>query len=285
MTPPNASSDRFRTDASPSPSSRSVPAEEPPYFVADAGDSGTEIVVPDEILRAERRFERPARAVPSVVAAEKISEKRAAFANVAKKSGGNGGNRENGSASVAAAAPSWTRLLENELASIWLEATRGLGCALSAQAAEFCAIRVEAPNSFVVYFPGDRRIQRDFCEREKSKIVANLVGKLGGAVVLRCLLDAARQATDASNWSNSASPASRSNSSNPSNRDDRSFDAASESGGSFGRSSTSNGVAPSAPRENFRDVYRKIERNEVVRQIKELFDAELAEVKPPEKAR
>ena len=243
--------------------------EEPPYFLAESGAFETEVDVSDALPTPVRpkisaspatssRFAEPPRSfqAPSIVG--RPLPPRPNCRNENNLNATPTSNREpNGESSreSVAAAP-WFALSSQELAAAWLDATRGLGCILPTQAATFCAVATEAPNVFIVSFPGSKRQEREYCEREKEKIGASLAQRLGAPVVVRCLLDPSKTDADV------VASLGRGDSPNA----------------PFPRSGERR---PAPPTPGVRDLYRRLSQNEVVIELRELFDAELAEIKPP----
>ncbi len=78
----------------------------------------------------------------------------------------------------------WTSKSQAELADVWREAT-DLGGALPLHASAVCEVRFELPQTFVVVFPENGKMQRDFCENERTTIESRLSVILGAPVVLR----------------------------------------------------------------------------------------------------
>ena len=131
------------------------------------------------------------------------------------------------------------------------------------QASAFSRIDVEAPNLFTVVFPVSKGPQRQYCEDEKGKITAKLSKILGCDVALRCLIDAR-----ASETPNDPQRPSNPNAYARSNYPNRSYE------------NRPNGVSRASMGRQTPNLV-EIEKNETVRQIKEIFDAELFEVKSP----
>ncbi|MBQ1277071.1 MAG: hypothetical protein IIY07_00335 [Thermoguttaceae bacterium] len=132
------------------------------------------------------------------------------------------------------------------------------------QAATLCKVATEAPNVFIVFFPGSRRRERDYCERAKDKIAASLARRLGASASVRYALDPTKTDADI------LVPASE--------RGGLDGCGAPASGSRFPRSGERR---PEPPAPGVRDLYRQLVQNEVVIELRELFEAELADVKPP----
>ncbi|MBQ9874026.1 MAG: DNA polymerase III subunit gamma/tau [Thermoguttaceae bacterium] len=177
-------------------------------------------------------------------------------------------------ASNQSASPSnvgWISLPQETLIKYWLESTKS-GVVLPSKAATFGEIRAEYPDRFVVLFPEGRDEEKSYCESEKSKIAPKLSKKLGGAVTISCLIDP------------SVSPRLQTN-------DVSSVQTPSPSAAISARPNS--GFSPvasrandprdrrSSPRGDFQEIRREFEQNPTVQEIKELFDAELGEIKPP----
>lgn len=292
-TPPAANASRRRVE--PTPDAPPLD-EEPPYFLADSDSLETEVDVSDAFpapIRPENsekssRFTEPPRSFQPPPVVPRVLPKRPTYQTKINEPAPTAQARDVRSTadSDADGAP-WLALSPKELADAWLDATRGLGCILPAQAATFCEIKTESPNVFAVYFPGSRRGERNYCEREKERIDAALARRLGASVAVRCLLDptktddaATRVPSDSNgrdgfngfSGSDSAVSSSRRDSSAPSSGSDR-------NGFNGGRPSSSGALPAAAP--GVRDLYRQLSQNEIVVELRELFEAELAEVKPP----
>ena len=133
----------------------------------------------------------------------------------------------------------------SQLQAAWHEATNR-GVVLPNHATTAAEVRIEPPNSFVVVFPGDRSTERDYCEMERTTIQERLGELLGAKLHLRLIVDP-----------NLKSPQ---------------------------KPPTSNVGArgePRAARVNLRALYTQVAESEIALQIKEVFDADLVEVKPP----
>ena len=247
--------------------------EEPPYFLADDGSFETEVDVSDAFPTPNRpQFSvdsAPPRSfqAPALVGRALPSRPTYRDANVdAAQSPKNRDKNAEASRDSVADAP-WLALSPQELAAAWLDATRGLGCILPTQAATFCSVATEAPNAFIVSFPGSKRRERDYCESAKEKIGASLAQRLGTPVSVRCLLDPSK--TDA----NTFVPVSERGDFNGSNNYDD-FNGA-------GRSPRPTDRRPAPPAPGGRDLYRRLAQNEAIVELRELFEAELTEIKPP----
>jgi hypothetical protein len=256
------------------PSSPDAPPfdEEPPYFISDGAPFETEVVLPDELPPSRRAVapapeQRRAFQAPSIVPRSLPPRPTYRNENTFSLQLKNRDESAETPRESNAAAP-WLALSQKELASAWLDATRGLGCILPTQAATFCAVATEAPNVLIVSFPGSKRQERDYCERAKDKIGAALAQRLGSPVSVRCALDATK--TDA----DMLAPASERGAANG-------FNVAPASGDRFSRSGDRRAEAPGP---GVRDVYRRLVQNEVVIELRELFEAELTDVKPPRPA-
>ncbi len=257
--------------------------EEPPYFLAESGAFETEIDVSDVLPPPNRpanstrsanstppRFAEPGRSFQPPPVVPRVLPKRPTYQTEIDVAAPRRENRDANARSTpeSNAAASWLERSPKDLEAVWLDATRGLGCILPTHAATFCAISTEAPNVFVVSFPGSKRQERQYCEREKEKIAASLAQRLGSPVAVRCLLDPTKTDADA----HSAGFGDLTGAASDSGRNG--FD-------NFnGRREPSNG-ARSAPSPAVHDLYRQLAQNEIVLELRELFDAELAEVKPP----
>ncbi|MBR4834721.1 MAG: DNA polymerase III subunit gamma/tau, partial [Thermoguttaceae bacterium] len=289
------SSPSFRPQAAERPDARPIPTpdappfdEEPPYFLAESGSFETEIDVSDALPPLNRsaksanstptsRFVEPPRSFQPPPVVPRVLPRRPTYQTEIDVATPPQENRDKNARSTpesnAVSAP-WLGLSTKELANAWLDATRGLGCILPTHAATFCSVAAEAPDAFVVCFPGSKRQERDYCEREKEKIGASLAQRLGGPVSIRCLLDPTK--TDAGAGFNGSAESNGFNGRRlPSN------------GAGFNGSNNFNGGRESsnasrpAPTPGVRDLYRRLSQNEVVVELRELFEAELAEVKPP----
>lgn len=292
-TPPVANASRRQVE--PTPDAPPLD-EEPPYFLADSDSLETEVDVSDAFpapIRPENsekssRFTEPPRSFQPPPVVPRVLTKRPTYQTKINEPTPSAQARDVRSTadSDADGAP-WLALSPKELADAWLDATRGLGCILPAQAATFCEIKTESPNVFAVYFPGSRRGERNYCEREKERIDAALARRLGASVAVRCLLDptktddaATRVPSDSNgrdgfngfSGPDSAVSSSRRDSSAPSSGSDR-------NGFNGGRPSSPGALPAAAP--GVRDLYRQLSQNEIVVELRELFEAELAEVKPP----
>ena len=179
-------------------------------------------------------------------------------------------------------APEWLSYSQDVLANTWLDSTNALGVTVSSSATAFGAIRTESPDQFVVLFPTSSTLQRDYCENAKLEIAANLEKKLQSAVSLVLQTDP------------SISPYERSRANG------KSYQPVQETHGSNGLSArgqnsnsfvannqkdfsgnAANGHDGQAPRVDINEIRRQFEQNEVVQEIKELFEAELGEIKMP----
>lgn len=168
----------------------------------------------------------------------------------------------------------WLSLSPEQLANIWLDTTN-FGVVLPGQASAFCSVRTEAPNQFIVSFPGGCSSQRDYCESEKGKIVNRLSDILGERVDLRCIIDSTVVATSTA-AANGYTPVSFGNPAPQANDVSERYVPSS----SFRESSNSSRNVPKRERAvNFQEVSRQLDKNEAVQQLKELFEAELSEVK------
>ena len=238
--------------------------EEPPYFLDEGGSFETEVVLPDE-LPPRRSFApavEPRRSFQAPSLVGRPLPPRPTSRNESNADAPQTSSRVPNAAPACAsldAAP-WLALSRKELADAWLDATRGLGCILPTQAATFCEVATEAPNALIVSFPGSRRQERDYCERAKEKIASALAQRLGSPVSVRCLLDPTK--TDA----NVLAPSERN---------------AVDGCGGPAFSSRPPQRRAEAPAPALRDLYRQLVQNEVVIELRELFEAELTEVKPP----
>ncbi len=154
------------------------------------------------------------------------------------------------------AAPEWLDYSSENLATIWSEATNA-GVILPAQAQKFAKIVVEKPRNFVVVFSAANSVARDYCEGERDKIRAKLVERLQSDADLRLIVDPSIK--EAPTPKPTGAEATRERPSAP------------------GASPTGR----SGARLNYRDLYRTAADSEVGRQIIELFEAELADVKAP----
>ena len=134
-----------------------------------------------------------------------------------------------------------------QLLDAWQEATNR-GVVLPSHAATVAEIRLESSNTLVAVFPQDRSSERDYCEKERTTLQNRLSELLGASVVLRLILDP-----------NLHSPETTSRSQNI----------------------VRNSPAPQ-PRANIRNLYEEVASSELYEQLREVFDAELAEVQPPE---
>ncbi len=277
-TPPN----RSEGSAAVAPSTPDAPPldEEPPYFLAESGSFETEIDVTDVFptpgrlkispnlsssnpaVEPPRSFQAPSIVGRTLPSRPTYRDKNADAATTQKK------RDENKKTTLESSVDApWLALSPKELAAAWLDATRGLGCILPAQAATFCSVATEAPDVFIVSFPGAKRQERDYCEREKEKIGASLAQRLGASATVRCLLDPSK--TDADILA-SASQRGSVGGFNDVN--------GAETGGRRPRP-TQRG--PEAPAPGVRDLYRRLAQNETVLELRELFDAELTDVRPP----
>lgn len=146
----------------------------------------------------------------------------------------------------------WLDLPKEKLSQIWTQATSE-GFMLPQQASSFCDVKTESPNVFVVVFPAERQLQRDFCEKERDAINARIAKQLGSSTVLRLVLDA-----NASIASCKSSPL----------KHNRNAD------------STNKRPVKSSDYQTLRQL---IEKSEVAREIQNIFAAELSEIKPPMK--
>ncbi|MBQ8363199.1 MAG: hypothetical protein IJX36_04635, partial [Thermoguttaceae bacterium] len=142
------------------------------------------------------------------------------------------------------------------------------------QAATFCAVATEAPDVFIVSFPSTKRQERDYCEREKDKIGASLAQRLGAPATVRCLLDPSKTDADMLAPVSDRGVGGNFNGFNNSNDRNNFNDAG-------GRSSQPGERRDAAPAPGVRDLYRRLAQNEAVVELRELFDAELTEVRPP----
>ncbi|MBP3530334.1 MAG: DNA polymerase III subunit gamma/tau [Thermoguttaceae bacterium] len=251
-----------RSAFAPSPDAPPID-EAPPYFLADDGSFETEVVLPDELLPPRRSSvpvveqRRPFQA-PSL--AGRPLPSRPTYRDENGSSATQAPNRVPDAESVAAVP--WLALSSQELADVWLDATRGLGCILPTQAATFCQVATEAPNFLLVSFPGSRRRERDYCEREKEKIDASLARRLGTSVSVRCLLDPSKTDADilGPEDARGANLCGAPGTDGRSPRQDRRG-------------------APQTP--GAQELYRRLVQHEAVLELRELFDAELTDVKPP----
>lgn len=168
----------------------------------------------------------------------------------------------------------WLSFSPEQLANIWLDTTN-FGVVLPGQASAFCAVRAEAPNQFIVSFPGGCSSQRDYCESEKGKIVNRLSDILGERVDLRCIIDSTVVATSTAP-ANGYAPVSFGNPAPQANDVSKRYGPDSP----FRESPNSPRSVPKRERTvNFQEVSRQLDKNEAVQQLKELFEAELSEVK------
>ena len=168
----------------------------------------------------------------------------------------------------------WLAYSPDQLANIWLDTTN-FGVVLPGQASAFCAVRAEAPNQFIVSFPGGCSSQRDYCESEKGKIVNRLSDILGERVELRCIVDSTAVATSTA-ATNGYAPIYRGSPAPQANDVSERY----VPNSSFRESPISPRSVPKRERAvNFQEVSRQLDKNEAVQQLKELFEAELSEVK------
>ncbi|MBQ6827183.1 MAG: DNA polymerase III subunit gamma/tau, partial [Thermoguttaceae bacterium] len=254
--------------------------EEPPYFLDENGEIETEIDISDALPVSNRAKFSPHSTPPRSFQAPSLvgralpprpiyHDKNQEIAPPPQKRDENNETTRESDADAP-----WLALSPKELAAAWLDATRGLGCILPTQAATFCAVATEAPNVFIVSFPGSKRQERDYCEREKGKIGASLAQRLGAPAEVRYLLDSSK--TDADIHSSDARrDASNAKGFNGFSVNDGFNEA--ETGGRFSRPPQRRDEAP-AP--GVRDLYRQLAQNETVLELRELFEAELTEVKP-----
>lgn len=269
-----------------------APFDEPPYFAVADAPFETEIDVPDEFLRKPPRSfaastAPPVRAPeprPTTIPEKPISTPpTASVSRAVPVSPDADAVKIDATDKTATVSADWLNLPESELRAIWLAATQSFGMMLSSSAATFCGIRAVAPDAFEVVFPGDGAMQRNFCSSEKAKIEPRLAEKLGGPVALHFSTDATKTLSDSlgADYSDGAPSGfnGRSGSGGYS-----SGDRSAPSGGSFNRQSRSN-AAQVAPQPPARDLLRKLDGNDVVQEIKDLFEAELTEVRPTEKRR
>jgi len=260
--------------------------EEPPYFLAESGTFETEVDVSDALPSFERspvsaspsttsRFAEPPRAfqAPSLVGRPLPPRPTFRSENANAVSPPKNRDENNKTSSDSNADVPWLALSSKELAAAWLDATRGLGCVLPTQAATFCSVATEAPNVFIVSFPGSKRQERNYCEREKEKIGASLAQRLGAPAAVRCLLDPSK--TDADMF---VSVSGRVADASFNGRNDFNGSAGAETDGRFSQSPQRR---PAAPAPGVRDLYRRLAQNEAVVELRELFEAELTEVRPP----
>ncbi|MBQ9801318.1 MAG: hypothetical protein IJO40_15465, partial [Thermoguttaceae bacterium] len=251
--------------------------EEPPYFLADDGSFETEVVLPDELLPPRRKpssVAEPPRSFQAPPLVGRPLPSRPTYRNEKAEENPPTQNRDANDKTVSdsnADAP-WLALSSKELAAAWLDATRGLGCILPTQAATFCSVATEAPNVFLVSFPASKRQEREYCEREKEKIGASLAQRLGAPASVRCLLDPSKTDADVLAPSDGRD----------SFRANRVGDGFSRSNGAeFGGRSSRSERRPDDAAPGVRDLYRQLVQNEAVVELRELFDAELTEIKPP----
>jgi hypothetical protein len=268
--------------------------EEPPYFIDEAGSFETEIDISDAFPTSNRpqisadsaRSAAPSRSVapsrsfqaPSLV--PRSLPTRPTYRNensgAATQTQNRDANRDSSSESIADAP--WLDLSAKELAAAWLDATRKLGCILPTQAATFCSVATEAPDVFVVSFPGSKRQERDYCEREKEKIGASLAQRLGASASIRCLLDPSKTDADILAPPSERGGANFNGSGNFSGGNGFNGPGGAEIGGRSPRPAQGRN-APPAP--GVRDLYRQLAQHEAVVELRELFEAELTEIKPP----
>lgn len=156
--------------------------------------------------------------------------------------------------------------------------TKTLEEPVASDAASFDVIRTERPNRFVVLFASDRTLQRDSCAKNEELIVANLEKRLNSSVSLTLVID-----PSISNPSSAKSSFRFPRRDNP------------EGNVQSFRQTPQNNVSPVAQnafsekrnyggagqtqRVNAQNLRRQFEQNEVVQEIKEVFEAELGEIK------
>ena len=279
--------------ASPTPNAPTPDAppldEEPPYFLAESEAFETEIDVSDVLptpnrpnisinptnspsfssaVEPPRSFQAPSLVGRPLPPRPTYRNQNADVAPTAKNR-----DENNKTAPDSNADAPWLALSSKELAAAWLDATRGLGCILPTQAATFCSVATEAPDVFIVSFPGSKRQERDYCEREKEKIGASLAQRLGASASVRCLLDPSKTDADILARSSERSPGGFNGSNN--------YGDCNDFNGAGGRSSRPGERRAAPPAPGVRDLYRQLAQNEAVVELRELFEAELTEVRPP----
>ena len=262
--------------------------EEPPYFLDESGSFETEIDVSDAFPSPNRplnspnptnssssRFAEPPRSFQAPSLVGRVLPSRPTYRNANGTTTSPPQNRdENGdSARDSVADAPWLALSPKELADVWLAATRGLGCILPTLAATVCAVATEAPDVFIVYFPGSKRQEREYCEREKEKIGAALAQRLGAPASVRCLLDPSKTDADVLAPQGERDGSGNFNGFNASN-----------GAGTNERFSRPGERRDAPPAPGVRDLYRQLAQNEAVLELRELFEAELTDVKPPRPA-
>lgn len=172
----------------------------------------------------------------------------------------------------------WLSYSENQLCDYWQAATH-TGVVLPNHAGMFATVRTEAPNVFIVVFPADYEVQRNYCENEKEKIAAVLSKKLRSNVDLRLILDPTvsprQRLEESTNYDRPVSDFASAESSclQAVDQSPRQYDAPRSN------SKSRQGSSKSAPqRGNFHELIREFEQDDLVQELKELFEAEVSEV-------
>ncbi|MDO5308011.1 MAG: hypothetical protein Q4G03_00730 [Planctomycetia bacterium] len=138
----------------------------------------------------------------------------------------------------------WQASAPNVLMNAWNDAVNS-GVMLRSNASACAMIRTQAPDLFIALFPTTSKLQADFCRQESAKIQARLRQVLGSNLRLQITCD---DSLDAKQGNSNAPRRAQ-------NADAR------------------------IPRVNSRELMRQVEQLDVTRQIIDVFNAELADVK------
>ncbi len=173
----------------------------------------------------------------------------------------------------------WFSYSPDVSAGIWLDSTKSLAGEVADDAKAFGAIKTEKPNRFIVLFPADRELQCNSCANAKELIEANLAKRLKSDVTLTLRLDPSISTYEPS-LPNAASQRSY--------LENSKLEVSSQK---LNRRNVSVSVPPKTASGNdcgftrqpsnlsFQEVRRQLEQNEIVKEIKEVFDAELSDVR------
>ena len=140
---------------------------------------------------------------------------------------------------------------------------------MSLQASTVLEFKAEPPQTLVVVFPENGKAQRDFCENERTTIESRLSDILEAPVILRFALRSSLERPAENPDDKIETPALE--------NENRKRNWVSPLGVSATENDQS-AVVPSV-RANYDELRRKVNSNEVARQIQDIFNAELSDLK------
>lgn len=179
---------------------------------------------------------------------------------------------------------SWLSFPENKLIDYWLSVTN-TGVILPGHAKTFGAIRTEAPNLFIVVFPKGHTTQKNYCENIKDKLATSLSQRLKSQITLQFLVDSSISKPQMT-FSDEKTSDVRDNL-----KIQQPIRCNSNSTISFAYEPNNVQIPNINPnrtnketvssRGNYRELTKEFAQNQVVLELKEFFNAELSDVKPP----